>query len=99
MQRLRLLAIALLIPFGGLTAYAVYQHGFKGILEYQLQTSAGLQVIVDLVIAMVLVLCWLVPHARRTGRNPWPYIVVTAIAGSFGPLLYLVGASDERAAG
>ena len=97
MQPLRLLAIAILIPFTGLTAYAVQQVGFSGILEYQLASPPGWQVIVDLVIAMVLFLCWMIPNAKQTGRNPWPYIVITAIAGSFGPLLYLAAArSDKR---
>ncbi|MBP6701113.1 MAG: PLDc N-terminal domain-containing protein, partial [Halioglobus sp.] len=42
------------------------------------------------VIALVLVLTWLVPEARKAGRNPWPWIVATLFLGSFGPLLYLV---------
>jgi len=26
----------------------------------------------------------------RRGLNPWPYVVITLLAGSFGPLFYLV---------
>ena len=86
----RTLAIAILIPFTLLTLYAVSQVGYIGIFEYQLHSPAGWQVIADLVIALVLALTWLVPEARRNGRNPWPWVVLTLVAGSFGPLFYLV---------
>ena len=54
MSRLRLLAIAMLIPFGALSVYALQQVGFVGVLEYQFANSGGIQVWVDLLIAMVL---------------------------------------------
>ena len=79
----------MLIPFTALTLWAAYEYGGTGILEYQLATSAGLQVWIDLVIAMVLFLIWMFPDAKKHGRNPWPWVPVTLIFGSFGPLLYL----------
>jgi drug/metabolite transporter (DMT)-like permease len=91
----RTLAIAILIPFTLLTLYAVSQVGYIGIFEYHLHSPAGWQVITDLVIALVLLLTWLVPEARRAGRNPWPWVVLTLVAGSFGPLLYLVFVRDK----
>ena len=81
-----------LLAFGGLTVAAVMQHGYVGIFQYQLQSLAGLQVLADLGIALLLVLAWLWRDARRTGRNAWPWIVLTLAAGSFGPLLYLLTA-------
>ncbi len=86
----RTLAIAMLIPFTLLTLYAVSRVGYIGIFEYHLHSPAGWQVIADLVIALVLVLTWLVPEARKAGRNPWPWVVATLLLGSIGPLLYLV---------
>ncbi len=86
----RTLAILVLIPFTLLTAYAIREVGYIGIFDYHRHSPAGWQVIADLVIALVLVLTWLVPEARRAGRNPWPWIVATLVLGSFGPLLYLV---------
>ena len=86
----RTLAIIILIPFTLLTAYAVHKVGYIGIFDYHRHSPAGWQVIADLVIALVLVLTWLVPEARRAGRNPWPWVVATLLLGSFGPLLYLV---------
>jgi len=91
----RILAIAILIPFTLLTLYAVSQVGYIGIFEYHLHSPAGWQVIADLVIALVLVLTWLVPEARKAGRNPWPWVVATLLLGSIGPLLYLVLAGRE----
>lgn len=79
-----------LLAFGGLTLAAVLQHGYVGIFQYQLQSLAGLQVLADLGIAMGLVLVWLWRDARLSGRNAWPWIVLTLAAGSFGPLLYLL---------
>ena len=91
----RTLAIAILIPFTLLTLYAVSQVGFIGIFEYHLHSAAGWQVIADLVIALVLLLTWLVPEARKAGRNPWPWVVATLLLGSIGPLLYLVFTGRE----
>jgi len=86
----RLIATLMLIPFSLLTAYALYKVGYVGIIEHQLQSSAGWQVLVDLVIACALIFTWMIPEAKRAGRNPWPYVIITLFLGSFGPLLYLV---------
>lgn len=83
------LAIALLLPFLALTAYALVKVGYIGIIDYQRHSPAGWQVFVDLVIALILVLGWLAPEARRAGRNPWPWIIGTVFTGSIAPLLYL----------
>lgn len=88
MKMLRNASIVVLVLFTGLTGYAVYEYGLNGIIEYQLATSAGLQVLIDLVIACGLILVWIYNNARETGRNPWPYFVITAAAGCYGPLLY-----------
>ena len=88
MQRLFLVvALALL---GAATAAALWQHGYWGILAPHFQSWGGAQVLLDLVIALVLVLTWLWNDARTSGRNPWPWIGITLVAGSFGPLLYLL---------
>jgi hypothetical protein len=42
------------------------------------------------VIALLLLLTFLVPHAREAGRNPWPWVALTLLLGSFGPLSYLL---------
>jgi len=85
----RTLAVILLIPFTVLTIYALAEVGYVGIFDYQRHSPAGWQVFVDLVIALLLVLTWMIPEARRVGRNPWPWVALTLVLGSFGPLLYL----------
>jgi hypothetical protein len=86
----RNVAIAILIPFTLLTLYTIFDVGYLGIFEYHIHSSAGWQVITDLVIACLLILMWLVPNAKESGRNPWPYVAVTLTLGSIGPLLYLL---------
>ena len=89
MKMLRNAAIVTLIPFTLLTVYAVMEVGLDGIVAYQLASSPGVQVLVDLVIACALFLVWMFQDAKKHGRNPWGYLVITLAAGSFGPLLYL----------
>lgn len=94
----RILAIAILLPFSLLSLYAVYQVGYVGIVDYHRHSPAGWQVFADLVIACVLLLTWLVPEAKREGRNPWPYVLTTVFLGSIGPLLYLALGRSRKAA-
>lgn len=79
-----------LILFGALTGAAVVNHGAMGIVQYQLANFAGMQVLADLVIALALFIVWLWHDAQKRGINPWPWIVLTLVAGSFGPLIYLI---------
>ncbi len=86
---IRTLLGLVLIAFGALTSVALWQSGYLAIFTGQFANAAGLQVLADLVIALSLVLVWLWHDARRAGRNPWPWVLMTLAAGSFGPLLYL----------
>ena len=89
----KILAIAILIPFTLLSGYAVLEVGYIGIFDYHRHSPAGWQVFTDLVIACVLILTWLIPEAKRNGINPWPWVAITLVLGSFGPLLYLAFAA------
>lgn len=86
----RTLIAVVLVLFGGLTAVALWQHGFWGIIAPHFQSFGAGQVFSDLVIALTLAMVWMWQDARVLGRNPWPWIVATLAAGSFGPLLYLL---------
>lgn len=84
--------------FAALTALAVAQHGATGILTYQLANTAGLQVLADLAIALGLFLVWMWQDAKAKGINQWPWLVITLLIGSFGPLLYLLYRQTRRGA-
>lgn len=88
MQR-TLITVTLLL-FGALTAAALWQHGYWGIIAPHFQSFGGGQVLTDLVISLTLVMVWMWRDAKATGRNVWPWIVTTLALGSFGPLLYLL---------
>ncbi|MEO1037437.1 MAG: hypothetical protein AAFX44_17905 [Pseudomonadota bacterium] len=99
MKGRRLLAFVLLIPFGALTVYALAQVGYVGIFDYHRHSPAGWQVFADLVVALVLVLSYMVPDAKRRGRNPWPWVVLTLFLGSIAPLLYMLFDRSDAKAG
>lgn len=84
-----LLSLTLLL-FGGLTAAAVWERGYTGVLTQQMQNFGGQQVFFDLVIALTLIMIWIWQDAKATGRNFWPWCLLTLILGSFGPLFYLL---------
>lgn len=85
-----ILLIAVLLGFGALSALALAEHGYLGIIAYHLPSSAGWQVAADLVIVCTLAMIWMLSDARRSGRQAWPYVLTTLVLGSFGPLLYLL---------
>src|SRR5258705_5290358 len=82
--------IAIFLLFDVYTLYAIYEVGYVGIIASVAANPGTLQVAFDLVIACLLISWWIVMDARATGRNPWPYLMITLVGGSFGPLLYLL---------
>ena len=85
----KLIAITLLVPLLAVTAYAMMQSGLAGLAAYPINEPWSLQVAMDLLVALVLVFSWLIPDAKASGRNPWPWAVATLFLGSISPLLYL----------
>jgi Protein of unknown function DUF2834 len=84
------LLIAVIALFGALTALALLDVGYFGIIAPHFQSWGGAQVIVDLVIVCTLGCVWMIQDARARGISPWPFVVATVFAGSFGILFYLV---------
>lgn len=85
-----------LIAFLVLTTVAAWQHGYLGVFAYQFQNLAGIQVLVDLVIALSLFLVWMWRDAKAAGRNPWPWLLLTLTTGSIGALVYLLVYKSAR---
>lgn len=86
----RLLLLDVFIAFGLYSAWVLWDVGYIGIFTSHLSNAGGIQVLCDLTIALGLVCVWMVNDARSRCRNPWPFVLLTLVAGSFGPLLYLL---------
>jgi hypothetical protein len=88
---IRLLALsATIAALAVLTGFALRDVGYLGILAPHFQSWGGGQVFLDLVIACGLACIWMVSDARERGLNAWPFVGITLLVGSFGPLFYLV---------
>ena len=94
-----LLLFVVVAMFGVLSALAVVDVGYLGIIAPHFQSWGGGQVFADLVILAVLAVMWMVKDARERGLTAWPFIVVTVFAGSFGPLFYLIARELRSTAG
>jgi hypothetical protein len=71
-------------------SWVIASYGYIGFLEAAHSSLAGIQVLVDLTIALTLVLLWIVRDARERGISWVPYAIATVFLGSVGPLAYLL---------
>jgi hypothetical protein len=85
-----IILVAVIAGFSVLSAVAIMDAGYIGVLMSSFQNWSGAQIFTDLAIMCVLACIWMVIDARERGLSAWPFIVITLAAGSFGPLLYLV---------
>lgn len=90
MNRTVLLLGIVLADFVGLSAWALYHHGYVGLFEVAVASPAGIQVLVDLTIALSLFMVWMWRDARERGIAAWPFVLLTATLGSIGALAYLL---------
>lgn len=88
-----------LFGFALLNAYVVYQFGYSGFVELVTANAATVALLVDLTIALSLIAVWMWNDARDRGISPLPYLALTLLLGSIGPLAYLLrtGAGSEAA--
>jgi hypothetical protein len=89
------LLILALAAHGGITAWALWMEGLAGIITAIAHSYGALQIFADLVIALTLVMVWMWRDAKGSGRNIWPWIVFTLVAGSFGPLVYFITGKER----
>lgn len=87
---MRPLLLLITAVFAAFTGSVVAHTGLAGFYQQLLDSPAAWQTLVDITIALGLVLAWMGQDARRCGRRFWPWVPVTLLAGSFGPLLYLL---------
>jgi hypothetical protein len=82
--------VAVLVGFSALSTMALMDVGYLGIIEPHFRSWGGAQVFTDLVILAVLACIWMANDARQRRLPSWPFILITLLAGSFGPLFYLL---------
>jgi Terpene cyclase DEP1 len=87
---LKLVVGLVLIPFTALSIAALWHVGYLGLFTQQFANFGTQQVLADLLIAVSICMYWMWHDAQKTGRNPWPWIALSLVSGSFGPLLYLI---------
>jgi len=84
------LLIGVTAAFAVLSALAVIHVGYVETIAMHFQNWGLRQVFADLAILAILACVWMVRDARASGLNAWPFVVITLVAGSFGPLFYLI---------
>ena len=91
MNQKSLALVGVLVLFSGLTVWAIGAHGgYVGFFEAAASTPAGIQLLVDVVIALTLALLWMHGDARERGLPFAPYLALTLVLGSIGLLSYLI---------
>ena len=78
------------VPFTALSGLALWQHGIVGLVEALTANTATVTLVVDLMISLTLIMTWMWADARERGLSALPYLILTAVLGSVGSLLYLV---------
>jgi len=84
------LAIVALVILAIPTALAFLNEGVMGFPTAIISSYASIQIYIDLVIAIAIILVWLWDDAKKSGRNPWPWVIGALIVGCFSPLIYLL---------
>jgi hypothetical protein len=91
----------LLADFVALTIYAIVTEGYFAFvpasIAFATSSAWGAQVIVDFLLALGVTLGFVIADARQRGLNAWPFVALTFVLGSIGPVAYLI--HRERAAG
>ena len=97
MKPLKIVLALVLLDFLALTAWVLVQYGFVGFYHWALYNGATTLMAVDLVISLVLVMAWMRRDAQERGVSVFPYLLITLVIGSAGPLLYLLRRESESA--
>jgi hypothetical protein len=98
-KHLRLIVlVGVLLPFVAYSTWVVIDRGYFGFLRLAAAEPWGMQILVDLVIALSLFAGWMFRDARQRGLTAWPYFVATLALGSVGALAYLIRRELARVA-
>ncbi len=82
--QLWMLPAAVCLVFSIWTAAAIWTEGLFGFWANHVQNLWGIQVWVDLLIAIAIGWSFLAPRAREVGMRPMPWLALTACSGCIG---------------
>ena len=99
------LPLTALLAFSGYTVSVMLQ-AEQSLIDFGLSLMSRpdtAQVVIDLYLLATLAGIWMYSDARKRGQSGWtviPYLLITALFVSIGPLLYLVvrGLQDRKKA-
>jgi 4-amino-4-deoxy-L-arabinose transferase-like glycosyltransferase len=97
MSRKQWLLAFVLFDFIVLNLYVMSQYGVADMIALVTANAVTVLVMVDLTIALSLVSVWMWNDARDRGMSALPYVAVTLLLGSIGPLIYLLRTTGEHA--
>ena len=97
------LPLTALLAFGGYTVSVMLQ-AEQSLIDFGISLMSRpdtAQVVIDLYLLATLAGVWMYTDARKRGQSGWsvaPYLLITAVFVSIGPLLYLVvcGLRDRK---
>ena len=92
------IAAIVLVGFGAFSIWVVATRGYTGFLDVAGRERWGLQMLLDLTIALSVAIGWMRGDGRKRHIAIWPYVIATVLLGSIGVLAYCVrrGAAPAR---
>ncbi len=80
----------ILLAFVAYSTQVVLEHGFAGAFTAAVANSASVQVVIDLVIALILIASWVYRDASAKDLSAPLYAALVLCLGSIGTLIYLI---------
>ncbi len=84
------LILLVLVPFSIFTTELVVTTGYLGFIELAEREPWGLQMLLDLGIALSLFVTWMLRDAKERGIPRWPYAIACVLLGSPAALVYML---------
>ena len=78
------------LPFFVFSLWVLMQVGYLGIWQGGFANLGSTQITLDLVVACLLLMGFIARDCRARGKAWWPWALLTLVAGSIGPLAYLL---------
>ena len=79
-----------LVAFLAFTIWVIESVGYLGFFQQAVASPVAIQLLVDVVLSLSLALLWMRSDSKTSGIPFAPYLVVTLVLGSVGPLGYLL---------